>query len=192
MSDPETPIPVYLLAGGRSSRFGTDKARARLGAGTLLEAAAAPFSGRPLTVVADVPDKYQDLGFRTLGDREPGLGPVGGLIRAFADRAEPGWILLGACDFVGVRPEWVARLAEARTDAARAVAFRGRRWEPMFALYHTALLPAAEAALARGESALWRLLDRADALAVTPPEDWTTACSIDTPEALAAFERRSS
>lgn len=192
MDRPPDTLPVYLLAGGRSSRFGADKARARVGDQTLLEAAAAPFPGAPLTVVADVPDKYQDLGFRTVADFEPDRGPLGGLIRALADRAEPGWILLTACDFVGARPAWPELLTAARTEATRAVAFRGTRWEPVFALYHTALIPEAEAALARGESALWRLLDRAAAVAVALPEDWSAACSVDTREALAAFERRAS
>lgn len=185
-------LPIYFLAGGRSSRFGADKARARLGESTLLEAAARPFSGAPLTVVADLPDKYQDLGFRTVADFEPGRGPLGGLLRALADRASPGWILLTACDFVGARTAWVERLAAARTQAARAVAFRAAHWEPLFALYHTGLIPEAEAAINRGESALWRLLDAAAATAVRLPDDWHVACSVDTPEALAAYERRAS
>ena len=48
-------VPVYILAGGRSSRFGHDKAMARLAGVPLLSRVgtlAAPFASR-ITVVAE-------------------------------------------------------------------------------------------------------------------------------------------
>jgi molybdopterin-guanine dinucleotide biosynthesis protein A len=187
-------IPIYVLAGGRSSRFGRDKARAPLHGRPLLQVAVEPFAGRPgpLTVVADVPDKYKDLGLRTLGDLEPDRGPLGGLLTALADRARggaEGWLLLTACDFVGTRPAWIDLLAEARRPGARAVAFRGERWEPLFALYHTALREEAAAELEAGRVALWRLLDRVHAISVGLPADWSAARSLDTPRAVAEHEK---
>jgi len=185
-------IPVYILAGGRSSRFGTDKARARLGDETLLEAAARPFrqAGARLTAVAEVPDKYQELGFRTLGDRTPEQGPLGGLITALHDLSGDEWLMLTACDFVGARVAWVDRLADRRAPGARAVAFRPGRWEPLFALYHRGLLEEAAAMLSAGERALWRLLERVGAVAAPIPPDWERARSIDTPAALAEYRGR--
>ena len=146
-----------------------------------------------LTVVAGISDEYSDLGFRTLGDREPGLGPLGGLAAALHDRAAlagDGWLLLTSCDFVGARGQWVDRLLKHRTQGARAVAFRGARWEPLFALYHTAALEAVEAALERGDGAMHALLDAISAVAVPVPEDWHEAVSVNTPEDLEAFARR--
>jgi len=185
-------IPVYILAGGRSSRFGTDKASARLAEGTLLEAAARPFrdAGARLTAVAEVPDKYEALGFRTLGDRTPEQGPLGGLITALQDLPSDGWLLLTACDFVGARAAWVDRLANHRAPGVRAVAFRAARWEPLFALYRRGILEEAEALLSAGERALWRLLEGVGAVAASLPPDWAEARSIDTPAALAEYRRR--
>jgi molybdopterin-guanine dinucleotide biosynthesis protein A len=188
-----TEIPVYVLAGGRSSRFGRDKARVPFHGRPLLQVAVEPFAGRPapLTVVADVPDKYEDLGLRTLGDREPGRGPLGGLLTALADReagGAGGWLLLTAGDFVGARPAWIDDLAGARRPGSRAVAFRGSWWEPLFALYHTALRDEAAAMLEAGESALWRLLDRVRAIPVALPADWNEARSLDTARALIDHE----
>ena len=87
-----------VLAGGRSSRFGSDKALARLGDATLLDhalAALAPHCaalivcGRdraPVPTVADVP--------------APDLGPLGGLAGALAHGAAHGFdaVLTNACD----------------------------------------------------------------------------------------------
>jgi molybdopterin-guanine dinucleotide biosynthesis protein A len=78
------PIPVYLLAGGRSSRFGSDKARAELAGVPLILRLAHQVEpvASPLVVVADRRDKYLDLGLTTIADALPGLGPLGGLLTA--------------------------------------------------------------------------------------------------------------
>lgn len=187
-------LPLYLLAGGRCRRFGRDKARAPLGELPLVVHVArrlAPVSGA-VTVVAAAPGAYADLGLRTIADRQPGSGPAGGLEAALADRRGRhgrGWILLVPCDVAHLEPRWVRRLAAAADPAAPpAVAFRGARWEPLPALYHTDLLDhpvlAAPAGLALG-----RVLDRVGARALAPPADWHRAVRVDTPSALARAAR---
>lgn len=188
-------LPVYILAGGRSSRFGEDKARARLLGEPLIRWAVRPLEGRAgsLTVVASIPDSYSDLGYRTLGDRQRDLGPLGGLATALHDRVAlegDGWLLITSCDFVGARGQWVDRLLQHRAPGATAVAFRGARWEPLFALYHTAALEVVEAALGRGQGAVHKALDAMSAVAVPVPEDWHEAVSVNTVEDLEAFEKR--
>ena len=188
-------LPVYVLAGGRSSRFGEDKARATLRGEPLIRWAVRPLEDRAssLTVVAGKSGEYSDLGFRTLGDLEPGLGPLGGLATALHDRIHgegEGWLFITSCDFVGAREQWVDRLLAHRTQGARAVAFRGSRWEPLFALYHTSALGAVEAVLERGRGAAHALLDAVSAIAVPVPEDWSEARSVNTPEDLESITRR--
>jgi molybdenum cofactor guanylyltransferase len=192
-------LPVYLLAGGRSSRFGSDKARALVEGQPLLArtAAALELRANRITVVADVPAKYADLGFRTIADEIQGRGPLGGLVTALADMAEPGWLLLCSCDLLEIRPAWIDRLLVARptpatggtpgdasTPAAWAIAFRHRHWEPLLALYHTDLLPLARAQMDRGEGALWRLLEAAPHVAVDVPPNWPEQLQANTPEEL--------
>jgi len=142
-------VPIYILAGGRSRRFGSDKARAVVGGSTLLERVAETL--RPvvdtLCVVADVAGKYEDLGLRTIADRVPGRGPLSGLHAALCDLedraahatdAQP-WLLLISCDFVVLRLSWIERLVEARRSDFHAVAFSGEHWEPFPGLYHREL-----------------------------------------------------
>lgn len=201
-------IPVYILAGGESTRFGSDKARARLGGEPLLARAAEPLRERAesFTVVADRADRYADLGFRTIADLgrapgEAGGGPLAGiasalddLARRLRDDASVGeWAFVTACDFVGADPRWVDALIAGRPadpPTHRAVAFRGERWEPLFALYHVSfpeiLADGPSADDLRTQGAVKLALDRADAAALPLPEDWSKARSIDTPERLAA------
>lgn len=127
-------IPLYLLAGGKSSRFGSDKARAKVKGSPLIVRiveALAPVAAPP-TVVADVPDKYADLGLRTIADIQPGLGPMGGLATALHDAGDRE-ILVTSCDLVSVEPAWVRLLTA--VDGA-AVAFKKQKgWQPLFAVY---------------------------------------------------------
>lgn len=215
-------IPVYILAGGQSSRFGRDKARADvLGQPLIVRLAAdlAPVAER-VTVIADVEDKYADLGLQTLCDLEPGLGPLGGLQAALVDGAVSGaatvlggaggaggedddlgdgYIAVVSCDWVGARAAWIEMLwrsaAEGMAAApggrpAPAVAFKGERWEPLFALYHTSIRMQVEAAVESGQRSLWRLLDTLGARAVPLPGDWNAMAQVNAPEALAAWLAR--
>ena len=192
------PLPIYILAGGKSSRFGADKALARVGGHTLLESLATTL--RPLAssliVVADRNDKYASLGFETIADAVPGLGPMGGLKTALSDctarNSAQEWLLLVSCDWAGVRPEWISQLMQARTDRAQVVAFKGENWEPLLALYHVGVAANVEAAIALNQRAMWRLIERSSPVALALPPDWSRAVQVNTPEALKRFLEHSS
>jgi molybdopterin-guanine dinucleotide biosynthesis protein A len=188
-------LSAYVLAGGGSTRFGSDKARAVIDGAPLLVHAAESLAAvaRDVTVVAAVSEAYADLGFRTIADRRAGFGPMGGLEAAMADacaRAHAhAWALVTACDWLGFRPEWIQRLVEvlpAETephDPPRVIAFRGERWEPLPALYHTSALPLVRARMAEKKLALWHLIESLPARAVALPADWTAARQMNRPDA---------
>ncbi len=165
-------VPVYILAGGRATRFGGDKARAMLDGKPLIIRVAeglAPVASR-ITVVARVADEYRDLGLRTIADRVPGLGPIGGLDTALHEEGGS-QLLLASCDLVEARPAWVEALQAAAPDAA-AVAFRERqRWEPLFALYRRSIAPLVSERIAAGRLDMNGLLEAAGAVAVPLPAD---------------------
>ncbi|MCB9639145.1 MAG: molybdenum cofactor guanylyltransferase [Myxococcales bacterium] len=79
--------PVYLLAGGKSSRFGSDKARALVQKKPLLSYVLQGLGSFPsmVRVVAREEHAYRDLGWETIADTLGGLGPMGGLHRALCD-----------------------------------------------------------------------------------------------------------
>ena len=57
-------VPVYILAGGRSRRFGRDKARATTGGAALVVRLAELLTpvAQSITVIAGRPGAYDDLG----------------------------------------------------------------------------------------------------------------------------------
>jgi molybdopterin-guanine dinucleotide biosynthesis protein A len=101
-----------VLAGGRASRFGSDKALARLGDATLLDhalASLAPYCaalvvcGRDAAPVPTVPDLPA-----------PDLGPLGGLAGALAYAEAHGFdaVLTTACDTPALPSALLAALLE--------------------------------------------------------------------------------
>ena len=131
----------YVLAGGRSSRFGSDKALAL-------------WQGRPLALwvaervreaAGDVilvgdPEKYQALGLPVIADRVAGCGPLGGLWTAL-EHTSAEWNLVVACDMPHLSGEFLAFLL--RTAVAEGedivLPFDGQgRAEPLCAVYSRA------------------------------------------------------
>jgi molybdenum cofactor guanylyltransferase len=179
-------VPVYILAGGKSSRFGQDKAQIPIRGEPLIlhvRDSVAPYS-RGITVVADRVDKYQMLGLRTIADRKTHQGPLGGLYAALCDLSSEDWILLVSCDWLGLKPAWIERLLRARKEDALAIAFRGEKWEPLLSLYHSTLKKPVEEQLASSNLSLWRLLEAKGAIAVPLPDDFGEARSINSEEEL--------
>ena len=180
----QTLIP--FLAGGKSSRFGSDKALAKIDGKPLLMhqvRAVAPIAST-LTVIADKNDKYHNLGIRTIADSTPGLGPMGGLKTALEDQKSNSWILLVACDAFGIQTDWLQKLIEKAIFGAKIVCFKGERYEPMPALYHPSIYEIVMDQLRSGERSMTALADGVMKRGIDPPADWAALRNINTPEDL--------
>ncbi|MEP7358575.1 MAG: molybdenum cofactor guanylyltransferase, partial [Anaerolineales bacterium] len=99
-------LTIAILAGGRSSRMGTDKAFVRVLGRPLIEEILSQTEGlgTERLIVTNQPAEYAYLGVPLFGDALPGMGPLGGLYTALHSAARP-HVLCIACDmpFV-VRP----------------------------------------------------------------------------------------
>lgn len=203
-------LPVYILAGGKSSRFGSDKARALLEGEALIARLAhqiAPIAAG-VTVIADAPDRYADLGLRTIADRRPGLGPLAGLEAALLDLIDLpaprrkgyegpspegpfSWLAMLTCDMTAASPEWIGQLHEAATGGAKVICFcdsAGRR-HPFPGLYHIDLLAQVQQRLDESALAVQVFIDGVDHVAIPAPADWPNVAQVNTPEDLRRAEQ---
>jgi molybdenum cofactor guanylyltransferase len=182
-------LKAYILAGGKSSRFGSDKALIEIEGKPLIKRIADGLLKRVdrVTVVAECKNKYEPLGLETIGDARPGLGPMGGLLTALihnqssqecanaglplpkVSSAAP-WLLLCGCDLLYIKDEWLDSLCAHCTEAAMVVAFKARYWEPLFALYRATLGERAIAYLQEGKSSLWGFIETLPNVAVIMPD----------------------
>ncbi len=167
----KSPLCGYILAGGKSLRFGSDKARALLHGQALISRIAAVLQRfcSSIVVVADEADKYADLDLATLADAHPGYGPISGLETALCHAGASQWIMVIACDWAILPSEFLEPLVFAPRDAYGAIAYYDDRWQPMPGLYHASILPIIHSQMRVGEFALWRLLESVSAQRVKMP-----------------------
>ncbi|QDY86444.1 molybdenum cofactor guanylyltransferase [Paenibacillus polymyxa] len=118
-------VTGIIVAGGRSSRMGQDKALLQLGGVTVLERIAAVLgkvAGRVIVVTQDA-QQYRGLGLETTTDLYPGLGPLSG-IHAGLSASKTEWGIVVACDMPFVQPEILHALLAHATNwtAAQEIA----------------------------------------------------------------------
>ena len=129
--------PVYVLIGGRSERFGSDKATFPVDREPwALHVGRRLAGGGDLTLVGSIDDPSALADARLIPDAPDAAGPVGGLLAALEDRQTrlgDGRLVVASCDLVRPTPEWCAPLIEALDRAPTAVvaAYHAQeRWQP--------------------------------------------------------------
>ena len=143
----------FVLAGGRSSRMGRDKALLPFKGRTLVEhiAAAVSLVTGDVSLVAG-PGRYHNLGYPVVADVFPACGPLSGIHAALtASRAE--WNLIVACDMPEVTAEFLELLlVRAESGDADAVLPSGvsGRPEPLCAAYRRRSVEPIASALTQG------------------------------------------
>lgn len=150
-----------VLAGGKSSRMGRDKALIEVGGVILLQRALDLL--RPATstvmVIGD-PTKYGASSAHVIADDEPGQGPLGGLVTALRHARHDRLLVLG-CDLPGLTGHFLRHLQEQMVaDADAVVPEHDGVIEPLAAGYHKRCLPAFEACMAHGGLSMHGALDR--------------------------------
>lgn len=154
---------AILLAGGQSTRMGTDKARLLWGGTTLLQHIHALLSAHfdEVLLASGAPDRYADLGLPGLADAPEARGPMAGVIAGLlAARRETCY--LHPCDNPEVDPALLDALFAALQPPHDAALLQvpGEPYpQPLCALYRRdAALAAFTTAATTGHYALHRAL----------------------------------
>jgi len=208
------PVSAIVLAGGRSSRFGSDKLAAELEGRPLLAHAiravaavadevlvvVAPDADEVLVVVAPdaapapaVPASAISPVIRLVRDRDPFAGPLAGL-REGAAAARNGTLLVVGGDMPGLVPDVLRLLARVVAEGAEAAILGvddpGAVAPLPMALDRAAATDRLEALLAAERRSLRALLDELRTVTLAPAEwrpldpDARTLHDVDWPEDL--------
>src|ERR1700678_507548 len=163
-------VEAFLLAGGKSSRMGRDKALLELSGAPMIQRTAdllaalvakttlvisASQSGNPRDTNAT--NHYSNFGLPLLVDSWPSFGPLGGIATALAN-AQSKWCLILACDMPFLTKEWLTFLLshsdQTETEAPKQIEVivpeANRGIEPLCAIYRASCAPILAAALDRG------------------------------------------
>lgn len=186
-----------VLAGGKSTRMGQDKAALLLDGEPLLARVVRRLQHALADVLIVGPAEIGALvpGLRVVQDTEPGRGPLAGLSSALRAISTP-WAFVVACDMPFIEPALVRAmvdLAVAPPEVDAVVLRTQRGTEKLHTAYAKTCLPAVDNQLAAGDLALHRLLSAirvrempwSDAVRYDPagysafnantPEDWARA-----------------
>jgi molybdenum cofactor guanylyltransferase len=136
-------IAGAVLAGGKSLRFGKNKAFQQLGGKRFVDLAIESLRRfcDPVMLVVRAIEPYLDTGAMLVQDIIPDQGPLGGIYTALLfSPAE--WVFVKATDMPFLIPE-LASLIIGRTEGVDAIVPEvGGYYEPLLAMYNRRCLPA--------------------------------------------------
>jgi molybdopterin-guanine dinucleotide biosynthesis protein MobB len=144
-------VSLALLAGGRSTRMGEDKAFAPFNGKTLIEwmrDRLAPLFPHVFLVTRD-PSRFQDLGLAVVNDALPDTGSAVGVYSAVLAAPTERVICL-ACDMPFVTPRFLRQLAERSEGFDVFVPRHGEYMQPLCAVYSKRTLEAYREFIASG------------------------------------------
>jgi len=146
---------AIVLAGGGSTRFGSDKTRARLGGSTLLERVLD--TAAPLVDDLVVVGPWAPPGRDRVLEAERLQGPLRGLVEGLRHVEAEHALVLGA-DHPFLQPALLGALLERRGEGDAVVPVGPEGPEPLVACYRTGVLGRAEQLLADGRRSMRALL----------------------------------
>lgn len=153
-------VTGIILAGGKSSRMGTDKGLQQLCGKPLIGYAIEVLSGICSTIlISSSSDAYHSLGYKVVADEFPGIGPMGGIYSALRQSKTENNLVL-SCDLPFVSNELLTYILEKSKGYQVAVPYEGNRhYEPLCGFYHLSVLDILSNYIKKGNYKLPDLFD---------------------------------
>ena len=156
-----TDCTAIVMAGGDSSRMGTDKASILLGGQTLLQSVVATMQQLFPQVIVSVRQPRAGIDLPQVCDEQPDGGPLAGLVASLRQITTP-WAFIVACDMPFVVPEVVELLAGYRSQHQAVVPVVHGHPQPLAAFYAASCLAPLRASLAAQQNSLRGVLKQLD------------------------------
>lgn len=136
-------VSGVILAGGKSSRYGKNKAFVKIDGIPLIERVIRVMASvfQELILITNTPDEYSYLRLPTYEDLIKGLGPLGGIFTALNAITNHSAFLV-ACDMPFLKPKLLSHMVESKDDFDVVVPRISGKLETLHALYGKTCLPA--------------------------------------------------
>lgn len=142
---------AILLAGGDSSRMGSDKSMLPINGCPAIEhilKQVIPLFDEVLISANDV-DNYLYLGVSVIPDKLPGYGPLIGIASAM-EKSRHDLNFVVACDIPFIKPDFIDDMMQSASDYDAVVPISDNgEIEPLFAIYNKSMLSHIQEALAK-------------------------------------------
>jgi molybdopterin-guanine dinucleotide biosynthesis protein A len=154
-------VTGVILAGGKSSRFGINKAFSEINGSRLIDIVAGLLTSifTRTVLITNSPEEYSYLGLPIREDLIRGLGPIGGILTGLEDiRDEAGFFI--ACDMPFVSEDLIRYIVSVRGEFDAVVPKIDWKIEPLHALYRKSCLPVIRELIASGAYQTIKAFDR--------------------------------
>jgi molybdenum cofactor guanylyltransferase len=171
-----TELTITILAGGKSSRMGHNKALLRIGEHTIIERvirASTSVSPSEILVVTNTPQDSEHLGHRMVADTITGQGAIGGIVSAL-HHSQTDAVLVLACDLPFVRSELLEMLiTEFHQEAYQAVMPTVEGYpQGVLAIYHKDCLSYFESAIQNDQRKLKTIFAQLEHVSYMDESHW--------------------
>jgi len=155
-------VSGIIVAGGKSSRIGMDKALLQVGNSTMIE--------RIITILQQVAGhvlisagngKYSFTGYRHVEDKFADIGPIGGIYSALKASSTPINIVV-SCDLPFLSVDLLDYLLQNSLENELIIPVHNNFYEPLCAVYNVSLLPVIEQQINDGDYKLINLITKTD------------------------------
>lgn len=154
-------VSCAILAGGRGTRLGEDKALLDVGGAPLVERIALRLGeiSRDIMIVGTDLSRFRFLKARLIEDLVVDLGALGGIYSALKS-AKHKRVVVVACDMPFLNMNLVRYLVLLSTGYDVVMPYIGEEAEPLHAVYSKSCLPAIERSMEAGERRIVSFLPR--------------------------------
>jgi FdhD protein len=164
-------VAGVILAGGKSSRMGSNKALLPFRGGLFIEAIHRHLAELfpEMILVTNTPEQYQGIPCRKVADLFPGMGALAGLHAGLAASSAPA-IFAVACDMPFLNTGLIRYLVQRRNEGEVILPHGPGGAEPLHAVYGKGCLAAMEQTLSSGERRIAAFFDQISLCRVTTGE----------------------
>lgn len=144
-------VTGVILAGGSSTRMGSNKALLPCQGGRFIEAIHRTLRQvfEEVVIITNTPEEYAFIDAPTHRDLFANCGPLAGIHSALVNSPAP-YIFAVGCDMPFLNPEVIRVMASRRSEGDVVVADKGKGPEPLHALYSRSCLAAVDTMLRSG------------------------------------------
>lgn len=152
-------VTGVILAGGASSRMGSNKALLPHKGGRFIESIYRELSEifPEVILVTNTPEQYQFLPCKKVPDLFKGMGALAGIHAGLAQSSNPA-VFTVACDMPHLDPWLIRHIANRGAGCDLVLPRSANGYEPLHALYREGCLPVMEACLEKGERKIISIL----------------------------------
>jgi len=164
-------VAGVILAGGKSSRFGSNKALALHQGAALIQTITRRLAGLfPETLlITNTPENYAFLGWPMAADHYHNCGPLAGIHAALRTISQPRAFVCG-CDMPLVNQDLIRFLCQLPGDHEVVLPWLPEGPEPLYAVYSKKALPIIEKNLALNQCKIGTLYEKLRIRKVTAEE----------------------